>query len=764
MDLKKKTAEDKRKDKLKRKRKSVNQRVSVWAFFAITISMFAVSGFSFYIYYNTSISSHEKRGLDIADSVALALDGDKIKEAVLAGEANEYQEQMLERLNEIKTRTDVMFLYVLTENADGEFMYYLDAIKDGDDMGEVCEFGYVDEEGVFSEDELERFEVGEHFTTPLADTGKYGWVVSGYSPIFDKDHNYVAVVGVDISVDDVLSQCIDFALKIFAAILFFGVIFSMITSRYLKKLIKTSLFRITDATKLLAQGKIEFKVRKSKDEEDDVGKLYENFSAVLKTFGSLIQGVSEMEKRHKAGEYDYRIDEKQYTGTYLDLVKGVNDITTLYVDNFFELLNVVQNYGWGKFDTSVRQYPGKLAVGNKIMDELQFNMVSVSGEMNTLAETAVGGNLSARANTDGFKGGWATILHNLNKLIEAVAVPIDEASSVLRKMAAGDLSVKMNGDYKGDFALIQTNMNHTITQLSVYITTIRDTLGAVSRNDITVQITQPFIGEFDGIKSAINEIIATLNALLKNIALAADSVNESAREISDSSRNLAEGAKTQSHTVEQLTTSVDKINEQTHKNAENSKDADELSKKSMHSASVGSERMRDMLRSMNDIKTASASITNIVKVIQDISVQTNLLALNASVEAARAGVHGRGFAVVAEEVRNLAGRSQTAANETQNLVAGIVTKINGGTELASVASSSLEEIVQGVQSVSGIISGISKASGEQAAAISQISNSVGQISKVVRTNSAASEQSASSAETLSKQSDNLNGLLSKYKI
>ena len=79
---------------------------------------------------------------------------------------------------------------------------------------------------------------------------------------------------------------------------------------------------------------------------------------------------------------------------------------------------------------------------------------------------------------------------------------------------------------------------------------------------------------------------------------------------------------------------------QTRQNAANASKANELALSTKENAIVGNEKMKDMLKSMDEINQSSNNISKIIRVIDDIAFQTNILALNAAVEAARAGQYG----------------------------------------------------------------------------------------------------------------------------
>jgi methyl-accepting chemotaxis protein len=134
------------------------------------------------------------------------------------------------------------------------------------------------------------------------------------------------------------------------------------------------------------------------------------------------------------------------------------------------------------------------------------------------------------------------------------------------------------------------------------------------------------------------------------------------------------------------------------------------------------------------------------------------------VEAARAGEQGRGFAVVATEVRNLAGRSATAAKEIKALIQDSVHKVNEGSNLVTQSGATLEQIVSSVKKVTDIVSEIAAASAEQSSGIEQVNKAVMQLDELTQQNAALVEEASAASQAMAEQARGLNSSMERYRV
>jgi methyl-accepting chemotaxis protein len=414
-----------------------------------------------------------------------------------------------------------------------------------------------------------------------------------------------------------------------------------------------------------------------------------------------------------------KVNESNLKGDYLKIAKAVNGVR----DRLAHIQETVINISRGDLsDLPGYKQIGKRCDNDKLIPAFITMLESLSkliNDVNSLAHDGLAGKLDNRADASSHHGAYKEIISGVNALMQAVSTPLTEVGKALSKMAHGDFTSKVSGNYSGEFLKLKENINTSITNIDQAL------------SEVTEAVSQ---------------------------------VNSGSIQISDASQSLSQGATEQAASLEEISSSLTEMGSQTSSNAANSVKASELSSSTQKAAETGLEQMKKMVLAMHEINASSQEIAKVNKVIDDISFQINLLALNAAVESARAGIHGKGFAVVAGEVRNLAGRSAKAVQETSTIIQSSLEKVKNGLNIAEGTSSAFEKIVSDISMVSEISGNIAEASSQQAEGISQISEGLNQVDQVTQNNTAHAEETAAAAEELSGQASVLQGLMHNFKV
>ena len=340
-------------------------------------------------------------------------------------------------------------------------------------------------------------------------------------------------------------------------------------------------------------------------------------------------------------------------------------------------------------------------------------------EVKLLIAAAQAGELSKRADASKYHGGFAELLSGMNRVLEAVAEPLQETNRVLERLASSDLTARGREDFQGEYRRMTASLN----------------------------------------KAAEN-----LQSSLLQVAATSEQVATASSEIAASSQSVAQGASEQASALEETSSALIEMSAATKRNAESAVQANTLAEGAREASTNGSTAMLQMTGAMSKIRASTEGTAAIIRDINDIAFQTNLLALNAAVEAARAGEAGRGFAVVAEEVRNLAMRSKEAAKKTEQLIGESMSLTKHGEEISGRVNVTLGEIVGSVGKVTEIVSRIARASQEQAEGIEQSQRAMTQMDQATQQAAANSEQTSSAAEELAAQAQELSGLVGAFEL
>ncbi|MBY0240964.1 MAG: Cache 3/Cache 2 fusion domain-containing protein [Burkholderiaceae bacterium] len=300
-------------------------------------------------------------------------------------------------------------------------------------------------------------------------------------------------------------------------------------------------------------------------------------------------------------------------------------------------------------------------------------------------------------------------------------------------------------------------------RLSLPLRVATNAAGLLASGDLTAHVDSGRDDEIGQLLTAINGIGAGLAQVVQHVRDSTTLIVDSSHDIARGNADLSGRTEAQASSLEQTAASMHELTGAVRQNFDSARHANDLALSASDSAARGRAVALQVSATMDNIQDSARRIVDIVSVIDGIAFQTNILALNAAVEAARAGEQGRGFAVVASEVRNLAQRSAVAAREIATLIGDSVAKVEAGGALTTAMAATMDDIVNAVTNVTGIMTEISAASREQTNGIEQVNQAVTQMDQMTQQNAAMVERASAAAQAMVAQADTLVAAVGEFK-
>jgi methyl-accepting chemotaxis protein len=379
-----------------------------------------------------------------------------------------------------------------------------------------------------------------------------------------------------------------------------------------------------------------------------MAELQSRFNSVLSELNTVVDAASR-------GDLSRRLSLQGKEGAYRDIATSVNRWSENSQTALREVAGSLGAVAQGDLpQPSSNRLEGEYGELQRYGDNTVAAIKRLVDDLGIAVSRARGGDFNQRIDTQGLRGFQTELAGGINMLLEATAEGLENVSSVLVALAAGDLTKRAETNLDGAFGELIHHADSAVGQLGALVSEIR----------------------------------------------------RSSEAITNASQEISAGNK---HGGVQGQASLEQLAETIRSNADAARQANDLAHHASNAASSGKDIVTNVVSTMEGITDSSRRIADIIGVIDEIAFQTNLLALNAAVEAARAGEQGRGFAVVASEVRNLAGRSAIAAKEIKDLIQDSVHKVEAGSELVSRTGAAMDDIYGSIKRVTVFVSEMDQA-------------------------------------------------------
>ncbi len=398
---------------------TIGSKISMILVASILISTLAVGIFCYYNYKDYALKQSGEKALAIAESVAAEIDGNQFIIYDETGQEDAYYKLTKDMMGEIKQRNGVSYLYSLVSDGDN-YKYIISGYLKDEDQNEWGYLGYQDPKDIYTEDPALVLKDGVgRYTIPRDYGPQYGLLVSGFAPVYNSVGQVVGIVGVDISVNELMSTVNSLIPIIAIMILVTSFILSVISYVFIHRTVSKPLRGIVEKSKLLVLGDTDVQIEgKHLNRKDEIGLIGRGLAEIALNMKSKAESANQI----AAGDFSLQVKPQSERDVLAISLQSV-------IDTFRGLV----------------------------------------AEAETLTVAAVEGRLGNRGDEERFSGSYRQVIAGFNETLDAVIQPLTMTADYIERISKGEIPEKITDEYHGDFNEMKNNLNTCIDAVKALV-------------------------------------------------------------------------------------------------------------------------------------------------------------------------------------------------------------------------------------------------------------------------------------------------------